>query len=163
MLFELFPDKLDQMAYILLGNLILYEEVLMNLERIWSSEESMKASTGLTLEEAKELLQDFSEERSIKKANRTGSGGRPECLDNQGIFTMTLVHYRHYLGFEMMALMFNISSSSAKRLFDECSDSIRSILKKKGFSHLIAPNRPKKSVESLSPNERFISMVLSNR
>lgn len=135
----------------------------MELAKIWLSDKSMKTSTGLTLAEAQELLRIFSAERASRRTQPVGPGGRPECLDDQGVFTLTLVHYRHYLGFEMLGLMFNVSSSSAKRLFDECDELIRSVLKKRGFYRLIAPNRPKRSVESLSSNARSISMVLSNR
>lgn len=135
----------------------------MELQKIWSNDKSIKASTGLTLIEAQELLRAFSKERSDRRTQPAGPGGRPECLDDKGIFTLTLVHYRHYLGFEMLGLMFNVSSSSAKRLFDECDELIRSVLKKRGFYRLIVPNRPKRSVESLNSNARSISMVLSNR
>lgn len=135
----------------------------MELSRIWSSDKSMKASTGLTLAEAQELLHFFSVERASQRAQPVGPGGRPECLDDQGIFTLTLIHYRHYLGFEMLGLMFSISCSSAKRIFDECDELIRLVLKKRGFYRLIAPNRPRRSVESLNSNARSISMALNNR
>ena len=135
----------------------------MELAKVWSNDKSIKASTGLSLSEAQELLQNFSQEREAQRAIPAGPGGRPVCLDDRAIFTLTLIHYRHYLGFEMLGLMFNISSSSAKRLFDESDDLLRLVLKKKGFSHLIAPNRPRRSVESLSSSARSISMVLSSR
>ena len=99
----------------------------MKLTKIWSSEKAMKAATGLTLIEAKELLRDFSSERKNLKREPMGPGGRPESLDDKGVFTLVLIHYRHYLGFEFLGILFNVSSSSAKRLFDECDELLRSV------------------------------------
>jgi len=134
----------------------------MKIESIWKNTKSLNAATGLTLEEGEELLKDFSDERKASKSNSKGPGGRPEALEDRDIFTMTMIHYRHYLNLEMLALMFDVSSSTVKRLVEGSEALLRQVLAKKNFSHLIAPDRKKKLGKSLSENGKFISMALNN-
>jgi hypothetical protein len=137
-------------------------EDTMNIEKIWDNSHSLQSATGLTKEEADELLEDFKQLRhSIKEAN-CGIGGRNESLDIKGIFMLFMIYYRHYIKLEMLALMFEVSSSTAKRLIDESEALIREILSKKNFSHLIAPNRKRPSRNPLDDREKSILTALSS-
>lgn len=134
----------------------------MNIEKIWNNSNSLQSATGLTKDEADELLEDFKQLRQSKKEVHCGVGGRNESLDVRGIFMLFMIYYRHYIKLEMLALMFEVSSSTAKRLIDESEVLIREILSKKNFSHLIAPNRKRLSKNPLDDREKSILTALSS-
>jgi hypothetical protein len=134
----------------------------MNIDALWNNKKSIKAATGLEKDEAEELLADFIELRKQKKNPNKSNGGRPESLSNVGIFLMFMFFYRHYLNFEVLALMFEVSSSTAQRLINESESNIREILAKKNFSHLLVQDQKKKSRKPFSSSQKYISMALNN-
>ena len=112
----------------------------MNIEGIWSNSNKMMVATGLTLEEAKNLVPDFS--NALKKSKI----GRPPKLDEQGIFLLMMLYYKHYPTFGLLGLMFEIDPGNAERWVTKAEKVFKDLLAKKNYSHLI---RPKPSIEEL--------------
>jgi len=138
----------------------------MNIKNTWKNEKLLHTATGLTKPEAEDLLADFSRElegsvNEIRKDN-LNVGGRPAKLDDKGLFLMLMLFYRHYPTFDLLAVVFELSSSNVKRWVDRSESTLKSVLAKKNFSHLIAPDQKRKSRKPLSDNEKSISMALSS-
>ncbi len=134
----------------------------MNIANIWKNSKSIKSATGLTLEEATSLLKDFEDLRKSTKSSHKDKGGRPEILEFKDIFTMLMIYYRHYIQLEMIALMFEVSTTTAKRLIDESELLIRDLLAKKNLSHLIARDPKTTSENALQNRDPSILMALSS-
>lgn len=139
---------------------------LMDVKNTWETEKLLHAATGLTSIEAKELLIDFSNELISSEPaidnEQTNLGGRPAKLDNKGLFLMLMLYYRHYPTLDLLAVVFEISTSNVKRWIDRSEEALRTVLAKKNFSHLIAPDQKKKSRKPLSAKGKSISMALSS-
>jgi hypothetical protein len=131
----------------------------MNIENIWQTEKKIKIATGMSISEAEELVKDFENEIQVEKCN---SGGRPPKLSSKDIFLMFMLFYRHYVTYDLLGLLFEIDTSTAKRVVSEAEVAIRSCLAKKNFSHLIAPDQVKKLRPPLSSIGKSISMALNN-
>ena len=134
----------------------------MNIENTWNDEKLLHAATGLTKNEAEELVIDFSRELELKKSNKNPSEGRPKKLDNKGLFLMLMLYYRHYPTFDLLAVVFELSSSNIKRWIDRSEAALKTVLAKKNLSHLIAPSQKKKSRKPLSGTQKSISMALNS-
>ena len=122
----------------------------MNVAEIWSSDEKMKIATGLNLTDASELASDFSNDLGLS------SQGRPSKHDERGIFLMVMLYYRHYPTLELLGLMFEVDCSNVKRWVDRGETSLKAVLAKKNFSHLLPPKQGRKLPRPLSSNEKFI-------
>jgi hypothetical protein len=134
----------------------------MNMATVWKDSKTINAATGLTLEEATSLLKDFEVTRISTKNHQKEKGGRPESLCFKEIFTMFMIYYRHYIQYEMIALMFEVSTTTAKRLIDESELLMRELLAKKNLSHLIALDQRMKSRNALQSKNPSILTALSN-
>lgn len=138
----------------------------MNIENTWNDANQLLSVTGLTKSEADELLQDFSDEiknlnLSLKNASSEREG-RPAKLDNRALFLMLMIYFRHYPTLDIMSFMFEISTSNVKRWLDRCEETIRTVLAKKNFSHLIAQDQERISREPLSETGKYILTELNN-
>jgi hypothetical protein len=138
----------------------------MDIKNIWSNEKKIKIATGLTLMEAHELIQDFEIELNAKRLNKNGNSnnndGRPRKLDIRGIFLMLMLFNRHYLTIELLALVFGLDASNVKRWIDDSQEALKVVLVKKNFSHLIAPNKRKKSRKPFRRAGSSMLMALNN-
>lgn len=97
----------------------------MNVENIWKNEEKILNATGMTKVEAENLIPSFTIE--LNKSNK----GRPTKLNDQGVFLLMMLYYRHYPTYELLGLMFEIDSSNAKRWIDRAETAFRTVLSKK--------------------------------
>lgn len=140
--------------------------MLMNIEKIWGHKKQLKAVTGLTHSEARELIKDFEEElkntNSKPKISNPNDAGRNRKLQSRELFVMVLMFYRHYQTIDFVAAMFDLSPSNVKRWIDDSEKALRAVLAKKNFSHLIAQNRKEKSRKPLNNTEKSILMALNN-
>jgi len=134
----------------------------MDIHRIWNNDNQLHALTGLTKAEAIDLLQEFEHELKNKKDQKEGNGGRPAKLDNKGIFVMFMMFFRHYITFEALGALFDLNDSNVKRWIDVAQPTLKEVLKKKNYSHLIVPPQKKKSRRPLNNNEKSIWMALNN-
>jgi len=138
----------------------------MDIKNIWTHEKKIKIATGLTLKEASELIDDFEVELNAIRLNKNGNSnnndGRPRKLDTRGLFLMLMLFHRHYPTIELLALMFELDASNVKRWIDDSQTALTIVLAKKNFSHLIAPNKKKKSRKPLSRTGKSILMALNN-
>ena len=134
----------------------------MNIENTWNNESLLQAATGLTKIEAEDILIDFSKELDFGKDLQKKPEGRPKKLDNRGLFLLLMLYYRHYPTFDLLAVVFELDSSNIKRWIDRSEQTLRTVLAKKNFSHLIAPDQKRKSRKHLSDNGKSISMALSS-
>ena len=138
----------------------------MNIENTWNDPSQLLSVTGLTKAEADELLQDFSDEIQKSTSNRKNVNsereGRPAKLDNRALFLMLMIYFRHYPTLDIMSFMFEISTSNVKRWLDRCEETIRTVLAKKNFFHLIAQDQEKISRKPLSETGKYILTELSN-
>ena len=97
-----------------------------------------------------------------EKSKNAVNEGRPPKLDNKALFMMLMIFYRHYPTFELLAFMFELNVSNVKRWIVRCELTLKSVLAKKNFSHLIVPNHDLKSREPLSDAGKSILMALNN-
>jgi len=134
----------------------------MDVTRIWSNEKQLHALTGMTKNEASEILPLFEEE--LKNLGRLNSisGGRPSKLDSKGILLMVLMFYRHYDTLEALGAMFNLSDSNVKRWIDSSEKALKTTLAKKNLSHLIVPKKKVTSSNHLNDKRKYILTELSN-
>ncbi len=107
----------------------------MDVKAIWKSEEKILDATGLSMPEAEGLIPDFTKE--LNKSSK----GRPTKLDDKGVFLLMVVYYRPYPTYSLLGLMFEIDSSNAERWVSRAEKSLRTVLSKKNYSHLIAQNQ----------------------
>ncbi len=138
-------------------------ESMLDVARIWEIEDQLYALTGLTKNEACELLEDVEAELKEMGHLRSLQGGRPAKLEIKGIFVMLMMYYRHYLTLEALGALFNLNDSNVKRWIDSSEAALRTALAKKNLSHLIAPNRARPSRPPLSSIGKSISMALNSR
>lgn len=107
----------------------------MDIANIWNNEKQLKIATGLTFDEASELINDFEIElnalRLNPNSNSNNNEGRPRKLDTRGLFLMLMLHYRHYPTIELLALLFEIDTSNAKRWIDDSQIALHTVLRKK--------------------------------
>ena len=134
----------------------------MDVARIWSNENQLHALTGMTKNEATEVLPVFTDELNNLGHLNSVSGGRPSKLDNKGILLMLLMFYRHYDTLEALGAMFDLSDSNVKRWIDSSEKALKLALAKKNLSHLIAPRQKAKSSNHLSNKRKSILTELSN-
>lgn len=116
----------------------------MDVERIWSNEKQLHALIGLKLVEANDLFSFFQTEMAIKKEDAKGPGGRTPKLNDREIFVMLLMFFRHYISMDALGALFDLDDSNVKRWIDEAQSMLYSLLKKKNYSHLLAPKTPLK-------------------
>ena len=135
----------------------------MDIFRIWNNESQLRALTGLTKQEADDILPDFEIEMQARGHLNSGTRGRPAKLDSKGVLVMTMMFYRTYMTLEGLAALFNLNNSNVKRWTDSAQIAIKIVLEKKSLSHLIAPNQKKKSPEHLTDIGKSISMALNSR
>ena len=107
----------------------------MDTNRIWNNSEQLKSLTGLSKDEAEDLIVDFSSAlESIKKKSNM-PGGRPPKYDAKGILIMLMMYYRHYITYEAIGALFDLNGSNIKRWVDDAEKSLRvSLAKKNGSS-----------------------------
>ena len=63
---------------------------------------------------------------------------------------------------EAVGALFNLDDSNAKRRISEAQKTLKSILKKRNFSHLIVPSQKRLSRGPLNDNEKSILTGLNN-
>jgi hypothetical protein len=136
---------------------------MIDVKNIWKTEKNLKIATGLSIEEADELVAEFENEMKIQKSLTTTTGGRPAKLDFRDVFLMFMLFYRHYVTFELLGLLFEVDGSTAKRSVSDSERIIKDILEKKSLSHLIAQSQEANSRPPLSSAGKYISMVLNSR
>ena len=134
----------------------------MDVARIWSNEKQLHALTGMTKNEASEILPVFEEELKNLGRLNSASGGRPSKLDSKGILLMLLMFYRHYDTLEALGAMFNLSDSNVKRWIDSSEKALKTTLVKKNLSHLILPKKKVTSSKPLHNKKKYMLTELSN-
>jgi len=134
----------------------------MDTARIWSNSSQLKALTGLEMDEAKELVENFRCELSCMGHVHGTLGGRPPKHSPEGIFLMLMMYYRHYLTLEALGALFDLNDSNVKRWITDSENALRQILEKKSLSHLIAKPPSKSSLKSSHARKNSISMALNN-
>ena len=134
----------------------------MDINRIWNNENQLHALTGLKKTEAQDLLEAFIEEVKIKKSKQQGAGGHPAKLDTRDTFVMSMMFIRHYITMEALGALFDLSDSNVKRWFDESKSMLKSLLKKKNYSHLILPESKRKPRMPFKGMEKSTLMEQNN-
>jgi hypothetical protein len=135
----------------------------MDIFRIWNNESQLHSLTGLTKNEAEEILPEFEIEMNHLGHLNSATPGRPAKHDVKGILIMMMMFYRHYITLEGLAAIFDLNNSNVKRWIESAQLAIKTVLEKKSLSHLIAPDQKKKSPEHLSDIGKSISMALNSR
>ena len=136
---------------------------MLDLNGIWSSDKKFKISTGLTIEEASHILEDF--EQNLKEDRRKDENskvGRPAKLESKDIFLMLLIFIRHYPTFEFLSVIFDIDVSNVKRWIEASYKVLGGVLVKKSFAHLIVLNHQRLQESALNNSEKRILMELNN-
>lgn len=134
----------------------------MDIDRIWANENQLHALTGLTIIEAQDLLSAFQEALTQQESDKTGAGGRPPKLNMKGAFVMLMMFFRHYITLEAVGALFDLDNSNVKRRIDQAQKTLRLILKKKNFSHLIVANQKRLSRKPLNSSEKSILTALNS-
>lgn len=137
---------------------------MFDIKDIWSSENKMKISTGLDINECNIIFENFEQElikiRHQKK--QKSSVGRPAKLTTKEIFLMLMIFIRHYPTYDLLSVIFDIDTSNVKRWIDDSHMVLGDILVKKNFAHLILLNQERLSKSALGKSEKFILMELNN-
>lgn len=135
----------------------------IDLSGVWENEKKMRIASGLTINEAKIIFEEFT--RELKKVRRKDSSskvGRPSKLSDEDIFLMLMIFLRRYLPFDFLGLMFDVSASNVKRWVDDGLDVLAQILVKKNFRHLVVVNQKRLFEANLEELERSTLMDLSS-
>ncbi len=134
----------------------------MDTNRIWSNAEQLKSLTGLSKDEAEDLIVDFTSSLDTMKRSSKSNGGRPPKYDTKGILIMLMMYYRHYITYEAIGALFDLNGSNVKRWVDDAEKALRSSLAKKNLSHLVPKDPSKRLRRALTPAEKSISMALNS-
>lgn len=137
---------------------------MFDIDKIWSSDKKLKIATGLNIDEAESIFQDFELElnKIRRKKNPNSIVGRKSKLNSKEIFLMLLIFIRQYPTFDFLSLMFEIDTANVKRWVDDSYKALGEVLVKKNFAHLLRINPPKLSLSSLNSSEKFILMELNS-
>jgi hypothetical protein len=134
----------------------------MDIDRIWANENQLHALTGLTTVEAQDLLFAFQEALTQQESDKRSAGGRPPKLNMKSAFVMLMMFFRHYITLEAVGALFDLDDSNVKRRIDQAQKTLRLILKKKNFSHLIVANQKRLSRKPLNSREKSILTALNS-
>lgn len=137
---------------------------MFNVEEIWNCNEKMINTTGLKIEEANLVFDDFKAElkkiRRPKKPNSTV--GRPSKLNDKEIFIMLMIFIRQYSTYKFLSVLFSIDASNVKRWIDDAHLALGEVLVKKNFAHLLLIDHERFSKSALEDWEKSILMDLNN-
>ena len=134
----------------------------MNVTKIWEDKKQLKVVTGLTLDEANEIIHDFSSAIGEIDLRYETPEGRPRKLTHRELFILVMMFFRHYPTYDLLAVLFELNSSNVKRWVDRCSEALQEVLAKKNFSHLLARQTTPKSAPSSTIERKSILTALSN-
>lgn len=134
----------------------------MNVAKIWEDEKQLRVVTGLTLEEAAEIIDDFSLAIGDIDLHYASAEGRPRKLSHRELFVLVMMFFRHYPTYELLAVLFELNASNVKRWVDRSSTALRGVLAKKNFSHLLVRQTALKSQPSSTLGKKSTLMVPNN-
>ncbi len=108
----------------------------------------------LDLIEYLKLLEKQENEKEEKKKIRLNQagGGRDEKMSKEEQIIMTLVYLRHHLNFQLLALMFKVSESTANNVFHKWQKLLESAL----------PSSLLEQIKKLEENREEIQKILTN-
>ena len=135
---------------------------MISFEVVFENDKKMKIMTGICLEEFSSILDEFSSELDIIRNPKESRSGAPSKLTLKEKLLMSLIHYRHYQGFDFIGVIFNVDGSTVKRWFDSCEIALEAVLEKKSLSHLIPRNQDLSLKPSLDTRKKSILMGLNN-
>jgi hypothetical protein len=98
-----------------------------------------------------EKQENEEEEKKKIRINQAG-GGRYEKMSKEEQIIMTLVYLRHHLNFQLLALMFKVSESTANNVFHKWQKFLESAL----------PSSLLEQVKKLGENPQEIQKILTN-
>ena len=119
-----------------------------------------KRLLGITYEQLQNLIEylkllekqeNDQEEKKKIRINQAG-GGRDEKMSKEEQIIMTLVYLRHHLNFQLLALMFQISESTANNVFHKWQKLLE----------LALPSSLLEQVKKLEENPEEIKKILTN-
>ncbi len=137
---------------------------MFEIDKIWTSDEKLKITTGLNIQEANLVFEDFALElKKLRRSKSKGSNvGRPSKLTPKEIFIMLMIFIRHYQTYELLSVTFDIDASNVKRWIDDAHMALGEVLVKKNFHHLLLVDHEKLSQSALKSWEKSILMDLNN-
>jgi hypothetical protein len=127
---------------------------------IQSHPKETKRLLGITYEQLQDLIEylklldkqeNDQEEKKKIRINQVG-GGRDEKMSKEEQIIMTLVYIRHHLNFQLLALMFKVSESTANNVFHKWQKLLESAL----------PSSLLEQVKKLEENSEEIKKILTN-
>jgi hypothetical protein len=127
---------------------------------IQSHPKETKRLLGITYEQLQDLIEylklldkqeNDQEEKKKIRINQVG-GGRDEKMSKEEQIIMTLVYIRHHLNFQLLALMFKVSESTANNVFHKWQKLLESAL----------PSSLLEQVKKLEENSEEIKKMLTN-